>query len=58
MLIMLPRSRAALEAAWEDADLHWRKALLHAVLEAVVVNPAVKGRNFFDPARVELVWRA
>ena len=58
MLATVPVGRSALETAWTDADISWRKALIRAVLDSVVVNPAVKGRNFFDPSRVELVWRA
>jgi site-specific DNA recombinase len=42
---------------WDRRDLHWRRALVGAVLERVVVNPAVKGRIAFDPSRFELRWR-
>ena len=57
VLATLPSGLDALEAAWEDGDVTWRKALVRVVLESVVLQSAVMGRNFFDPARVELVWR-
>ena len=57
VLATLPSGLGALEAAWEDGEVSWRKALVRVVLEAVVLHPAVMGRNFFDPSRVELVWR-
>jgi hypothetical protein len=57
VLATLPSGLRALEAAWEDGEVSWRKALVRVVLEAVVLHPAVMGRNFFDPSRVELVWR-
>jgi len=53
-----PRSERALRAAWEERGLDWRRAVVDAVFEKVVVHPAVKGRNFFDPRRVELVFKA
>ncbi len=42
---------------WEAAGIEARRDLLEAVVEKVMVGPAVKGRNFFDPARVTLIWR-
>jgi site-specific DNA recombinase len=46
-----------LRKAWNERDLFWRRALVGTVIEKVVLNAAVRGRNFFDPARVELVWK-
>jgi len=43
---------------WESRSLDWRRALVKAVLAEVRVGPAVKGRNRFDPDRVDVVWRA
>jgi site-specific DNA recombinase len=54
-----------LEAPWElppgtdpdpDDFAYWRRWIGEAV-EAVVIGPAVKGRNFFDPSRVSITWR-
>ncbi|MCA1853423.1 MAG: recombinase family protein [Beggiatoa sp.] len=52
-----PRSERALRATWDERGLDWRRAVVDAVLEKVVLHPAVKGRNFFDPHRVELVFK-
>jgi DNA invertase Pin-like site-specific DNA recombinase len=52
-----PRSERALRTSWEERGLDWRRAVVDAVLERVVLHPAVKGRNFFDPNRVELVFK-
>ncbi len=46
-----------LRDAWEGRSLDWRRALLKALVEEVRVGPAVRGRNRFDPNRVEAVWR-
>ncbi len=55
----LPRQNDRLREAWEEHDDSWRRAVLDQVLEAVIVKPAEKpGLRFFDPNRVELVWRA
>lgn len=54
-----------LEAPWElppgtdpdpDDFSYWRRWIGEAV-EAVVIGPAVKGRNFFDPRRVRISFR-
>jgi hypothetical protein len=29
-----------------------------AVIDKVVVKPAVGGRNVFDPKRVEIIWKS
>lgn len=54
----LPVGQEALRAAWDMGDVGWRRRLLSAVLESVVMKPAVRGRNFFDPERLEYRWRA
>ncbi|MDP9233097.1 MAG: recombinase family protein [Actinomycetota bacterium] len=56
VLSELPAGKA-LEKAWAEGNLEWRRAVIGAVIEKVVLHPAVKGRNFFDPERVEIVWR-
>jgi site-specific DNA recombinase len=60
-LASLPNGGSALRAAWEAHDDHaglsWRRALIGAVAERVVLHPCVPGRNRFDPSRVEVVWR-
>lgn len=46
-----------LRAWWDGASLDRRRAVLVLVLDQVVVLPAVKGRNFFDPACVRIDWK-
>lgn len=48
---------AELRAEWEGMTLDQRRAVLSGLVERVVVAPAVKGRNFFDPERVVVRWR-
>ncbi len=54
----LSSGRQALEEAWQEADLPWRQAVVETLIEKVIVHSALKGRNFFDPGRVELRWKA
>lgn len=48
----LPRHEGALRVAWNAGSNDWRRALVAALMHKVAVGPAVKGRNFFDPARL------
>jgi DNA invertase Pin-like site-specific DNA recombinase len=48
----------ALRAVWDDLDVERRNAVLHAVIDRVVVKPTTAGGRFFDPERVDVVWRA
>lgn len=57
VLSNLPSTRDALEKAWETRDLSWRRAVLSALIEKVSISPAVRGRNYFDPNRIEVTWR-
>lgn len=58
VLVDLPRGRRAFEKEWDERDLNWRRSLVALALDRVVVHrPEKRGRNFFDPKRVELVWR-
>jgi site-specific DNA recombinase len=53
--------QGALRAAWQTMTFEERLAVVRAVMEKVVVNPAVtRGRHVFDPARIPddgIVWR-
>jgi site-specific DNA recombinase len=51
-------SAEAFDAAWEQASVDKRRAVITAVIERIVVHPAVRGRNVFDPSRIKPVWRA
>ena len=46
-----------LRSQWSDLNLHQRRAVITAVLDHVVVGPAVRGLNRFDRSRLDPVWR-
>ena len=56
-LTALPVGERALRAAWASLGLSWRRAVLAAVVERVVLHPCLQGRNVFDPSRIEVIWR-
>lgn len=47
----------AFDEAWKTRTLHGKRAIVSAVLDRIVVQPAVRGRNTFDRNRFEPVWR-
>jgi DNA invertase Pin-like site-specific DNA recombinase len=47
----------ALADAWVGLDLLRQQAIIATVLDHLVVNPAVPGRNRFDPSRLDPIWR-
>ena len=47
----------ALGEAWADLPLSRQQAIVRAVVDHVVVNPATQGRNRFDSERLGLIWR-
>ena len=47
----------ALAEAWADLPLSRQQAIIRAVVDQVVVNPATRGRNRFDSGRLDLIWR-
>lgn len=58
VLAGLPRKRRDLERWWADATLERKRAILKILIERVVVQPAGKQRNRFDPSRIEPpMWR-
>lgn len=46
-----------LRDAWADLPLTRQHAIIRLILDHVVVQPAVKGRNAFDLTRFHPVWR-
>jgi site-specific DNA recombinase len=47
-----------LSKSWEERSILERRNLLKLVIEKIQIFPAsVRGRNTFDPARIEIVWR-
>lgn len=49
---------ARVRAAWESGDLDWRRQLIGTLVDRVTVGPGIRGAVQFDPARVEVAWRA
>jgi hypothetical protein len=49
---------AAFDEAWEAASFERRRAAILACVHRVVVAPAMRGRNRFDPDRLAPEWRA
>ena len=48
----------ALREAWESGSLDWRRSVIGALLDRVMVKPAEqRGRKPFDPGRLVPVWR-
>jgi hypothetical protein len=48
----------AFRKAWPSLPALKKSAVTNALVEAAVVRPAVQGRNFFDPERVDVIWKA
>ena len=48
----------ALRRQWDALSPSRQRAIVSALLESVVIGPAVRGRNVFDPTRVTPNWRA
>ncbi len=46
-----------LRERWGELSLSRKRAVLGALFEHITINPALKGRNFFDPDRVAPTWR-
>jgi site-specific DNA recombinase len=46
-----------LSERWANLNFDQRRVVVEAVVDAVVVGPAVRGRNYFDQDRVALRWR-
>ena len=47
----------AVRRAWEGGSLEWRRSVVGALLDRVVIEPGRPGRRPFDPDRVKPVWR-
>ena len=48
----------ALRRQWDALSPSRQRAIVSALLESIVIGPAVRGRNVFDPTRVTPNWRA
>ena len=49
---------AELAGQWDTRPLEWQRAVIDALIDHIVIQPAVKGSRTFDPALVQPVWRA
>ncbi len=58
VLASVASAGAAIGEQWEARPLEWRRAVITAIIDHVVLEPAIKGRNVFDPSLVRPVWRA
>jgi site-specific DNA recombinase len=47
-----------LRSMWSNLDPARQRAIIGAVLPEIVIHPAVRGRNLFDPDRIAPLWRA
>jgi site-specific DNA recombinase len=56
-LVAIPAGRTVRQA-WAAGSLDWRRALIGAVVEHVVIHPGRPGAAHFDPSKIEVVWRA
>jgi len=42
---------------WHDHGLDWKRAVIGALVDHIVIEPARKGHRRFDPSLVRIVWR-
>jgi site-specific DNA recombinase len=49
---------AAMASRWSSLSFDQQRAVIGHVVDRIVVAPALKGRNFFDPNRVSIIWKA
>jgi site-specific DNA recombinase len=47
----------AVRRQWDERGLDWRRAVIAAVVDHIVIEPEVRGRNRFDATKVRIVWR-
>jgi DNA invertase Pin-like site-specific DNA recombinase len=48
---------SSLRRAWEKGTLDWRRSVVGALLDRVIIEPGRAGRNAMNPDRVKPVWR-
>lgn len=42
---------------WEDLEVAEQRSVISAFVDKVIIHPAVRGLNRFDPTKIELIWR-
>ena len=48
----------ALRGQWTTLSPPRQRAIVAALIDHITINPAVRGRNTFDPSRIDALWRA
>jgi DNA invertase Pin-like site-specific DNA recombinase len=48
----------SLRAAWDGLSMDRKRAVVMALIDHITVAPARPGRNWFDPDRLDIHWRA
>lgn len=48
----------ALREEWQALSMERQRAIIEAVVDRVNIAKAKRGRNTFDPSRVEIIWKA
>lgn len=49
---------AAMASRWPSLPFDQQRAVIGHLVDRIVIAPALKGRNFFDPNRVSIIWKA
>ena len=57
-LTNVPRDPDELKAMYESGNHEWRRAFIESLVKEIMIRPGVRGLNKFDPARVEIKYRA
>lgn len=57
LLVDLPTDARGLEGAWNEGDIEWRRSLLLALVDHVVIHPASRRGAPFTPDRATIEWR-
>ena len=42
---------------WDARGLDWQRAVIFAIIDHIVIEPAIQGRITFDPSLVKIVWK-
>jgi site-specific DNA recombinase len=53
----LPGNEAELRAKWREGDLDWRRSVIDALIERIVIKPIGRGKRS-GPDRIDVAWRA
>jgi site-specific DNA recombinase len=57
MLASVIGAAEQVRSQWDERGLDWQRAVIGAVIDHIVIDPARKGYNRFDPALVHIAWR-